>query len=297
MVSMSKMTNALINNAGRLAAQDDGIVGNLAAGAQYGFTAHLALLDASTPLVMRPMTYIVTHVPGMFKYVPGFTEFTKTFFEQVAHNIDGVTVQYQNEGHQAPAFADSQQAVVPTDTKRTPINPTVNTGEYIGNICWNFIKTWILLNKDPDTQAASMVGIIDPDEDLPPHTFSVFSANLMGIQYDTTLRTKNIIDGLQLTAMHPSDTGDAEYKHEIGQSTSPERSFSFHAVLQHNANTYAAARMVGETLGLHRVNANFATPVADDVESLIQNYGIQREVATDAANFVPLGSDASVLSI
>lgn len=293
---MSKMTNALISNAGRLASQDDGVVGNLAAGAQYGFVAHLAQLDASTPLVLRPLTVVVTHIPGMFKYIPGYPKFTKTFFEQLAHSIEGLTVQYTNEGHAGPAFADGQQAYVPTDTKRTSITPTVNTAEYTGNICWNFVSNWIKLKKNPDTQAASLVGIISSSEEIPPHTFSVFSADLACIQYDTTLRVKNIIDGFQLTAMHPNDSGDADFKHTVGESTSPERSFAFNAVLQHNANTMAAARMIASTLQLHKVNSEFATPIATDVEALIQNYGIAGETATDAGNFVPLGADAATLS-
>lgn len=295
MPSLSKMPNALLNGAGHLATQDDGIVANLAAGAQYGFTPHLAQLDASTALVLRPVTYIVTHVPGMFKYVPGYVQFTKTFFEQIAHNISGVTIQYRNEGHGMPAMSDGQQAYVPTDTKRTAVEPTVNTAEYTGNVCWNYIATWIRMKKDPDTQAASLVGYIDPNEDLPPHTFSVFSMDMAGIQYDTTLRPKNIIDGFQLTAMHPNDTGDAEFQHEIGTSHSPERSFTFNAVLQHNRNTAAAARTLAETMELHKVNANFQTPVATDVESLIANYGIKGETSTDAANYTPLGNNAATV--
>lgn len=295
-ISMSKMSNALISNAGRLASQDDGIVGNMAAGAQYGFMAHLAQLDASTPLVLRPMTVVVTHIPGMFKYIPGYPKFTKTFFEQLAHDIEGITVQYTNEGHGAPAFADGQQATVPTDTKRQPINPTVNTAEYTGNICWNFVSNWIKLTKDPDTQAASLVGIISSSEDIPPHTYSVFCVDLACIQYDTTLRSKNIIDGVQLTAMRPNDTGDAGYKHTVGESSVPERSFAFNAVLQHNANTMAAARMIAETLQLHKVNATFAQPIATEVEALIQNYGLRGETSRDIANFVPLGADAATLT-
>lgn len=293
---MSKMPNALITNAGRLGGQDDSVIGNLAAGTQYGFSPHLALLDAATPLVMRPMTYVVTNVPGMFKYVPHFAEFCKVFFEQICHSVEGVTVQYQNEGHAAPNQSDGQHATMVGDTKRSDINPTFNCIDYNGMPCWKFIKEWICMNKDPDTQAAPLNGIIDPSTYILPHTYSVFSADMVGIQYDMTLRTKNIIDALQMTAVHPQDTGDAGFQHEISSSHLPERQFQFHAVLQHNANTCAAGRMIAETLQLHKPNPNFATPVSEQVSSLIQGLGLEKEVATDAANYTPLGADAAVLS-
>lgn len=296
MVSMSKTPNAILNNAGRLAAQDSGVIGNVELGAQYGFVPHLATADGGTPLVLRPVNYVVTNAPGQFKYLPGYTKFTKLFFEQLAHTIDGVNIQITNEGHQALAMADGQQLTVPTDTKRQTITPNVTTIEYIGNPCYNFIYTWIMMNKDPDTQSASFAGILSSGTYIPPHTFSVFSADLTGIQYDTTLRKQNIVDGFQLTAVHPQDSGDAEFKHEIGVSTVPERQFPFHAVWMKNANTYVVAQELAETLQLHRVNANFATPCARDIESIIQNYGIQKEAASAITDFVPMGSDASVLS-
>lgn len=296
MVSMSKMPNALLNNAGRLASQDDGVVGNMAAGTQYGYVAHVANLDASTPLVLRPMTFVVTNVPGQFKYMPGFPEFTKLFFEELCYNVEGITLQYRNEGHQAHAMADGQSPTVVSDTKRTPVTPTFTTHEYTGNVCWNFIKEWLCANKDPDTQAASLAGIVDSSEYIPPPTYSTFSADLAGIQYDVTMRPQNIIDGIQLTAVHPEDTGDADFRKDLGQSTMPERQFTFHAYLQHNTNTAAAARLLAQTLALHKVNANFAPPIATDIESLIQNQGVQKEAADAISNFTPLGPDASVLS-
>lgn len=290
---MAAQPDALVGNAGRLASDDSGIIGNIMVGAQYGFSNHLDYLDSATPLALPPMRPIVTHAPTMFNYLPNFTSFFKNFIERHIHTFDGVPVQYSNAGTQMLNFADSQQPTMPTDTHRTPIEPNVTCQEVIGNCIWQFHRYWMWMIKDPDTSGASLAGIVPASQSLPPHVFSVFSGDLCCIQFDTTFRPENMIDAYFITAFWPNDIGDAGYRHEHGQTTVPERNISYHGVLQHNRNTAAAGRNIAEILNLHIPNADFATPVATTIESNIIDDGLRREVSRSASAYQPMGDNAA----
>ena len=290
---MAYYGGAYIRNAGRLASQDDGIVGNIIDGAQYGYSPHLEMLDASTPLVLPPMRPIVTHTPDQFKYIPRYQAFFKAFFERHVHTFDGVDLQYTNQGFAMAALADGQTPHAPSDTKRADITPTAACQEVIGNVCWETHHRWLITNKDPDTQGAPLSGLVPSDQPLPPHVFSTWSMDILCIQPDTTFRPENLVSGYFVTAMTPTDIGVAHFRREVGTSTLPERQFTYEGVLQHNYNTVAVAREVMGLLRMHIPNADYSVPVARTIEDALLNEGTQLEIANAITNYAPISATQS----
>ena len=88
--------------------------------------------------------------------------------------------------------------------------------------------------------------------------------------------------------MVPTETGMFGAKRQIGHSETVERTISFKGVLQHNRNTKSAAQIVAAALGLHRVNYDFAVPVATVVEPDIQGMGLDYETQQNLASFTDL---------
>lgn len=292
---MPVMTDALLTNAGRLASADNATVANIAAGAQYGFGNHLPDIDAATPLIMSPIVPIITHAPTMFQYLPNFYETLKALVERMTISITGVDPHYTLQEAQIPAGADGQMLNMPTNARRDQVSPVMEFPELTGNLVWNFFRTWMRMIKDPDTQASSLAGIIPDGTTLSPHVMSMFTMDVLFLQYDTTLQPQNLIDAYFVTNMWPNDIGNAGYqKSTVGESHYNNRTINFHGVLQHNRNTRVVGQNIAEVLQLHRYNYDFATPVATDIESMIQNTGLQAEVAEIASAFGPMGGNAAV---
>jgi len=259
--------------------------GNIITGGQLGFGNNLPNIDAATPLVLRPIVPIITHAPTMFQYLPGMTDILKALLENHARSIDGIDLQYTIDPGATPAGQDGQELNVPTNAKRAQVNPQFTLPEINGNLVWNFFRLWMRLMKDPDTQAASLAGVIPGSQILRPHVLSMFTMDMLFIQYDTTLRPENIIDGYFITSMWPNDTGVAGFKKQIAQSDVVERTIPFHGVLQHNDNTRAVAQQIASLLRLHTIDYNFSTPIATQVESNILEAGLQLAADADLANF------------
>lgn len=291
---MPVMTNSLIHNAGRLAAGDDMSVANIVDGYQLGYGNHLPKMDAATPLVLRPLVGIVTHVPTMFQYLPNYPQVLKALMEQHVIAMDGVDVEYDTEDEAVPAGQDGQEWHVPTNGRRTAISPSARLYELSGNLVWNFFTSWQRMCKDPDTQAAALAGVVSPDVTLNPHVFSMWTMDMIWLQYSTDMRPENLIDAYFTVGMWPHNSGGAGYTKEIGNSTVPTRTIQFHGVLQHNRNTRIIGQRIAEALQLHRFNYDFSVPIATDVESQVQSDGLQAEAAFDAANFGPLGANAAL---
>lgn len=287
---MVDYSGTYIRNAGRLASQDTGIVGNIIDGAQYGFSPHLEMLDCATPLVLPPMRPVVVHTPDQFNYIPRYPEFFKNFFERHVHSFDGVDLQYTNDGFPMLALTDGQAPHVPSDTHRAPISPQAQCQEVIGNVCWEAHHRWMITNKDPDTSGASMAGLVPSSQPLPPHVFSTWSMDLLCIQFDTTFRPENIISGYFVTAMTPTDIGQAGFHRQVGVSSAPERNFAYSAIVQHNYNTVSIGQQVASILGIHLPNADFSVPVTRTIEDQLLDEGLQREVSTAVGNYTPIGT-------
>jgi hypothetical protein len=280
---------SLITNAGALGILSTDTVANLPASAQLGVGVDLPNIDGATPLVMAPLVAIVTHMPTMFNNLTNFPQVLKALIEQHAKSIDGVEFQYNLESQTSPAGHDGQMMTMPTDSRRSSINPSFTFQELTGNLVWNFFKTWIQYIKDPDTQAA-LYSTLTQSTPLPPMLWSTFTMDVLFIQYDPTMRPENIIDGFYGTCMWPYETGNAGWKREIGINEMPTRTIPFHGIVQHNANTKAVAIQVAQTLNLHQVNYQFSTPVATGIESDLASMGIQLEATTNAQAFTSINT-------
>ncbi len=261
--------------------------GNIITGAQLGFGNNLPNIDAATPLVLRPLVPIITHVPTMFTLVDGLQDILKSLIENHTRSIDGVDLQYTMDSGTTPAGQDGQELNVPTNAKRAQVNPQMMLPEINGNLVWNLFRLWMRMMKDPDTQASSLAGIVPSNQILPPHVLSMYTMDMLFIQYDTTLRPENIVDGYFITSMWPNDIGTAGFKKTIGTSDVVERTVAFHGVLQHNDNTRAVAQSVAQMLQLHTIDYNYATPIAQGVDSNLLNLGLMGSAAIDNLSFVP----------
>lgn len=292
---MPVMTNALITG-GRLAAGDAMQVGNLPASAQLGYGNHLSRIDGATPLVLRPLIGIVTHVPTMFQYVPKYPETLKALMEQHVIQMDGIDLEYTTESEAVPAGADGQEWQIPTNARRSAISPSARMYEVTGNEVWNFFTNWQKMCKDPDTQTASLAGVVASDVTLSPHVMSMWTMDMIWLQFSTDMRPSNLIDAFFTVGMWPHGAGPAGFTKELGTSTVPTRTIQFNGVIQHNRNTRAVGVQIAEALQLHRFDYNYDTPITTSIQSAISTMGLAAEATTNAATFGPLaGSGNSAL--
>lgn len=277
---MSVMTNPFLPQ-GMVFPNSGTTFGNIIDGGQLGFGNNLPNVDAATPLVMRPIVPIVMHAPTMFDYIPGLANVMKALIETHTKSIDGIDIQYTMDSGTTPAGQDGQERNVPTNAKRAQVNPQFVFPELNGNLVWNAFRTWMRLIKDPDTQASSLAGIVSGTTSLSPHILSMYTMDILFIQYDTTLRPENIIDGYFITSMWPNDIGTAGYKKQIGSSEVLERTVAMHGVLQHNPNTLIAAQNVAQLLQLHLIDYNYAAPVSATMDSGLDTMGLQHTAHID----------------
>jgi hypothetical protein len=282
---MGTMNNALIANGGQFAPTASSYIANVQDGGQLGFGPLLANLDANTPPVYLPLQIIVTHVPTIFSYIPNGVEIFKSLFETHMVSMDGLDFNYSMETDGTPVGRDGQQQMVPTKQVRSQISPTCMWPEKIGNLVFNLGRVWMNAMHDPDTQAASMAGIIASGTTLPPLVASMYAADLLCIQYDTTMRPENIIDAFALTNFFPTEIGSPGYQYNATETHRPDRSFTFTSIVQHNNNTMAVAQSVASLLNLHEINFQDALPVASSIDSQISGDGIQYNISQYFSTF------------
>ena len=277
----------LITNAGLIGATDSSFIADISFGAQLGLGPNLPQIDGATPLVMMPTVAIVTHMPTMFANIPYAAQTLKALVERHAKEISGIDFGYQLEGSPTPVGQDGQELHMPTNAKRTQVTPTFTWQELPGNLIWNFHRMWIEMIKHPDTQA-SVLSAMYLNNTMSPMLMSSFTMDVLFIQFDTTMRPENIIDGYFVTNMWPQETGLIGTKRQIGHSEMPERQIAYYGVLQHNRNTKAVAQIIAQSLGLHVANYDFAVPVQTQIEDNIQDLGAQAAAAAANSAFTEI---------
>lgn len=282
---MARMNGSLIANGGRFGPTESSFIANVAEGGQLGFGPVLKNLDANTPQVQLPLQVIVTHVPTIFNYVDGGVELFKALFETHMVSLDGVDPSYTMETDGTPVGRDGQQQLVPTKHVRGQLTPTASWSEKIGNVVYNLGRFWQNSMHDPDTQASSMAGVIPSGTTLPPLVSSMYGADIMLIQYDTTYRPENIIDAMMLTNFFPTDIGTPGYSMNVTESKMAERTFTFGCILQHNNNTIAVAKSLATLTNLHTINYQDAHPIATSIESELAGEGMARQVSDVLSQF------------
>lgn len=282
---MPQMSGAIQANAGPFAASPSSFIANIAEGGQLGFGPLLPNLDANTPPVFLPLQLIVTHVPTLFKYIPNGIEIFKALFETHLQSMDGLDFSYSMDVDGTPVGRDGQVQNVPTKQTRSQISPTAMWPEKIGNVVFNFGRLWMDAMHDVDTQASSMAGIIPQGTILPPMVTSMYAADLMFIQYDSTYRPENIIDAFAVTNFFPTDIGSPGYQLNVTETTRPDRSFTFTGIVQHNRNTINIAKSLARLTNLHQINYQEALPITESIESELEGEGMSRQVSDYLSQF------------
>lgn len=288
-------TSPYVMGAGRLGAMDTSTVANIVDSAQLGFGAHVPSIDGATPLVLRPIVPIVMHTPTMFDAVPNFSQNLKALVERCPISIDGIDPHLTIEAQSVPIGHDGQELFMPTNARREQLNPSFTFPDFNGMLTYNLFRYWQWMIKDPDTQASSLAGVIAPGTTLAPHVMSMFTMDVLFIQYDTTLQPQNIIDAYFITNMWPNDIGTPGFKLENATSEVPRRTINFYGVLQMNRNTRLIGQSVAEVLGLHLKNYDYATPAATQIESKLSDMGVQREISNIASSYAPLNTNDTAL--
>lgn len=285
---MPVMTNSLTANGGTFAPTPSSSIANIQDGGQLGFGPLLPNLDANTPSVYLPLQFVVTHVPTIFSYINNGPAIFKSLFETHMVSMDGLDFNYSMETDGTPVGRDGQQQMVPTRQVRSQISPTCTWSEKIGNVVYNMGRVWMNNMRDPDTQASSMAGIVSSGTTLPPLVASMYAADIMAIQYDTTYRPENIIDAFFMTNFFPTELGGSMYGYNAVEAHRPDRTFTFTCIVQHNANTVAVAQSLATLMNLHEVNYQDALPVAQSIDSTLANEGEAYLASEYMANFTNL---------
>lgn len=282
---MPTMDNSLIAGGGRFGPSANAYIANVTDGGQQAFGPLLRNLDANTPTVFLPLQLVVTHVPTFFTYLDNGPEIFKALFETHLISMDGLDITYTMETDGTPVGRDGQQMLVPTRHTRSQLTPTATWAEKIGNVVFNFGRTWMNAIRDVDTQASSMAGIISSGSTLPPHVASMYSADFMFIQYDTTYRPENIIDAFALTNVFPTDIGGTNYQLNTIETHRPDRTFTLSGIVQHNNNSVNIAKQLAALTNLHTINFQDAHPIAESIERAVSGMGAEYLAANFMANF------------
>lgn len=283
---MVKSINSFLQNAGRLQTNPNSPVANVPEGMQLGIGPHLKQLDVATPLVMSGTFPFVLTSPTMFSMSPQlshFDSFLKALIERGAKSISGIDFEKSIDAQQVPIGHDGQMLNVPTQARRSQVNPQFTFNELNGNVIWNYFGTYLDLIRDPDTQA-SMIGLLEGGQ-VSPLVMSSFTFDTLWIQYDSTHHHENILDAFIITAMWPDRTGMAGYERNIGDSKLVERTIPFHGILQHNDETRRVGRNIAQLLQIHRADYKRAVPVAESIAENLSDMGIQKEVSDIVNNF------------
>ena len=282
---MAKMNGSLIANGGAFAASPSSYIANIKDGGQLSFGPLLANLDANTPPVFLPLQLIVTHVPTIFNYIDNGVEIFKSLFENHLVSLEGLDFSYSMDIDGTPVGRDGQLQNVPTRQVRSQISPTALWPEKIGNVVFNFGRVWMNAMHDIDTQAASMAGIIPAGTTLPPLVSSMYAADIMLIQYDSTYRPENIIDAVALTNFFPTEIGSPGYQLNAIEARRPDRNFTFTCIVQHNNNTVNVAKSLATLTNLHLVNYQDALPIAQSIEAELSGEGLEYMVGEYLSQF------------
>lgn len=282
---MPVMPGSLISNGGSFGSTPTSPIANVRDGGQLGFGPNLPNLDANTPLVLMPLQFTVLHAPSFLDFIPNGVAIFKALFENHLVSMDGLEFSHTMDTEGTPSGRDGQMQMVPVRHARSQITPTCVWPEKLGNLLWNFGKLWMNVMKDVDTQASSMAGVVPSGTILPPHVSSMFSADILATQFDTTMRPENIVDAFIMTNFFPTDIGSPDYRYNALESHRPDRSFTFTTIVQNNNNTVAVAKSIATLTNLHLVNYQDAIPAATSIESQLSNEGMVHTVSEFLSQF------------
>ena len=250
------------------------LAANMMVGGQLGLGLNPSALDAATPLMFPPAVLVVTHVPTMWKADPKAGQMLKALIETHPKAVSGIDFGYTLETTEQELGHDGQKFEVPTQTKRSAVEPSFTFHEVGGNLIWNFFRQWVWDIQHPDT-IQSMARF----EEIDPFMSSAYSMSMMAIQFDPTMRPENIIDGMFYSNMFPKDPGGQfGIERQIGATKSVERAVTFSGHVQHDKATRELAVKIAKQLQLAKVNYDRLNPGTEEVSKSLGDTGLEREV-------------------
>jgi len=282
----SDLNNVSENSKGYTGFQEE-FVANLIEGGQLGYGFKAGAFDAATPLAFPPATIVVLQTPMMWddeNLEDGgvLAATVKAMFECHAKAVTGIDVNYTLDSGDQPVGHDGQNFKVPTQSKRTEVNPSFTWPEVTGNLVWNIILRWIWDIQDPDTNA----GLEFMQGSPLPYTMSAYSLTFMAIQFDQTMHPDRIIDAAIYCNVFPQSTGEMGIQRTIGTTEVKERAITFNAYLMHNKYTKYLGREIAYQLNLRSETYQVATPNVQaidsqfgEAEAFTTGVGIDRDVA------------------
>lgn len=271
------MDDALVYNAGNVfGAFSTSTVANVQKGGMNGFAPVLANLDAATPQVYCPATIVVMSVPRVFRLVKDGVAWFKSVFETHLVSMDGLDFTQTIETSSTPLGRTGQEFHVPTRQILSQISPSITLPEQNGDIIRNGFVFWANHLADNQSQAATWYDLIPANQAMPPLVASDYSATLIVIQFDKTHRPENIVGAFIMTNFFPTDLGSPGWHMNVNEVERPDRTITFTCIVQMDNNTRVVAISVARLLKLHQVRTQESEPVARQVESAIEDYGIKQ---------------------
>ncbi len=259
------LLNVADNSVGKASFNEE-FVANLIEGGQLGYGFKAGAFDAATPLAFPPAVIVVLQTPMMWDADnlgdDGVLAMTvKSMFECHAKSVTGIDVAYTLDSGDQPVGHDGQTFKVPTQSKRTEVNPSFTWPEVTGNLVFNIILRWIWDINDPDTNAG-----LEFMENPLPYTMSTYALTFMSIQFDQTMHPDRIIDAAIYCNVYPQATGEMGIQRTIGTTEVKERAITFNAYLMHNKYTKFLGREVAKRLNLRSETYQVASPNVQEID-------------------------------
>jgi hypothetical protein len=208
----------------------------------------------------------------------------KYLIETYAQSVSGIDFNYTLEAGDMPIGYDGQNLPVPTQTKRSAVNPSFVFTELLGGLIWKFFNFWIKCIQDPDTNislASALLTDVSATNNATAPAYdpvtSSWSMSFMAIQPDTTMRPENVLDAAFYTAAFPTDCGEFGFQKAVGSTAIKERTVNFRAVVQHNTNTMYYGKEIMRILNFHKLDYSYST-VRAKIDTAFKDVGLQQDL-------------------
>lgn len=264
----------LISNMSSLGVSGTTKVSNALQPGQFGAGLDVSMLDAYTPQIFTPTTFVVIQTPKMYDENTQFAQLIKSLVESHTTSITGIDLGYTLEVLDSPLSHDGQNFQQPGKSKRNAISPSMVWHEKTGNIIWNVMKKWIWDMQHPDGNM-SQSGVTNPLDMVP----STYSMTMMGLQYPANGDWTQLVDAALYCNMFPTETGDLGLEKTVSASKNMERTIPFTGFVVHNDFTREYGKYVAKQIGLADINYNTKSVSIPEVSGILADSGLKSEVS------------------
>jgi len=229
------------------------MVTDLRRGGQLGVGLDASSIDSATPLALTPAVVVVLKTPTMYDKKPNIAAMIKNVIETCPKAISGIDIEYTLGVGDSAAGHDGQAIRIPTQTTRSPVDPSFTFNEVTGNTIWELFTTWLRDIQDPDTNGSFTHMAFQDAAELPTYLLSAISMTMLTIQFDQTMLPNRIITAGLITNMFPISTGPFGMQRTVGETQVPERSIAFVGNIHHTPAIRTMAIDIATTLRLAQV--------------------------------------------